>query len=1146
MIVNIQIGHAFVVLAAFLAVISGMQYLKYRTPITRCAGLFLFCLAGELFSFSFLLIKDPTTSVLFWQIMQAIFFFSFVVFWSMFIIGMAGFSKKANWWIVISIFCTSAIAILVFQGEPLPVHSPFGLLTNMPPSFFNLPEALGQPGRYVVGLFYGIGTVCSIFLLRYLLNSEVKFRNLILPLFIGNIFFYAVSIFEHVGIDPFLPFHLTQLALIFLSCLIFLFAVVWRFGGILPISRESVFEGLHDAVLLLDWQNCIIDVNQSAQNILGVKRSDVIRKPLSMFWPLGERLIKANPGKEFISEECMFTLDEQEFTFGVNITNLLGVNQSSMGSLVVLRNITSRDRMEVVLSEQSSEIQRTNAILATLAEVNINIHHSTDLTEINAVLGDGFKKLGLICCIVQFDPGSDELTIKYISSKPEVFARIEKLIGKNVIGLQLDRNQFARLYRILDLNKIKLKKVYPSFLAETPGKISTRLLMQAIKMLGVEMDGAILALPLVTRKNALGVICVWGGEIRESDVVPFRLFADQIANVMDRAALYEKEIQRSTELSRVNNLTIALSEVASVISATENSKIVLNTLGRELKKAGLDCVVGRIDMRQEAAYLSYLSFNSELIQGIEKLIGLKLENFAVPRKYWPGSKIIEDQEPAWYSGARQIFGRLFTKIPKKAVSKALDLLNVHDEDFVCFLPLIQKKETVGVLAIWGPELREEDDAILSVFSSQVASIIQNISSLEHQVQKADELKRTNAMIIALSRVAAQLDTMSDLNQVFTTLGEELLTVQISCMVGVLNDTKDNLFIEHVSLLPAVVKSAQKMGTFWPDHIAIPRRLWPAEKVVSNGVPFWDTDPVGSARRMFPFVPKIAFEKAFEFSGIDSDGQICYLPMINNEDVIGVLAMWGANLKHADLPALSVFANQVAISVNNIRLYNQAQKEIDDRKLAEARIRETLEEKEILLKEVHHRVKNNLQVISSLLNLQLSETSDEETADILLESQNRVRSMALIHEKLYQSSDLARIDLNEYLHSLVNSLTQTYRNQSEPIAVKVKSDDIALTLDTAIPCGLIVNELVSNSLKYAFPEGISGKVDVSCREIGKDRYRLSIQDNGIGLPDGFDVKSVSSLGLKLVVSLVRQIDGEFRIDGKRGTLFDIEFSEVKTV
>jgi PAS domain S-box-containing protein len=214
-------------------------------------------------------------------------------------------------------------------------------------------------------------------------------------------------------------------------------------------------------------------------------------------------------------------------------------------------------------------------------------------------------------------------------------------------------------------------------------------------------------------------------------------------------------------------------------------------------------------------------------------------------------------------------------------------------------------------------------------------------------------------------------------------------------------------------------------------------------------------------------------------------------------------------------------------------------DITKRKTAEDLLHASLKEKEVLIKEIHHRVKNNLQVISSLLNLQSNSIDNKETRELVRESQNRVRSMALIHERLYQSENLARINLGEYLRNLTRDLFRSYGVGG--ITLKLEAEEIPLDVDSAIPCGLIVNELVSNALKYAFPGGKSGEVEVKFAELGRDKYVLSVSDNGTGLPPGFDIKTVKSLGLQLLNMLVRQLHGTLDVVSDGGTTFMITFS-----
>ncbi len=219
-------------------------------------------------------------------------------------------------------------------------------------------------------------------------------------------------------------------------------------------------------------------------------------------------------------------------------------------------------------------------------------------------------------------------------------------------------------------------------------------------------------------------------------------------------------------------------------------------------------------------------------------------------------------------------------------------------------------------------------------------------------------------------------------------------------------------------------------------------------------------------------------------------------------------------------------------------------DISSHRKSEDDIRASLKEKEILLQEIHHRVKNNMQIISSLLNLQKRYVDGDEVAlDVLKESQNRVTSMAMIHEKLYQSNDFMHINIGNYVENLVTDLFYSYAIPKSKIIPIVDSDEIQLNIETSIPCGLIISELVSNSLKYAFPNERTGEIRLSIK-VEDDGYHLTVSDNGIGLPENFDFKNTESLGLELVNNLVDQIDGTIKLDSSSGTKFNIKFQELE--
>lgn len=284
-----------------------------------------------------------------------------------------------------------------------------------------------------------------------------------------------------------------------------------------------------------------------------------------------------------------------------------------------------------------------------------------------------------------------------------------------------------------------------------------------------------------------------------------------------------------------------------------------------------------------------------------------------------------------------------------------------------------------------------------------------------------------------------------------------------------------------------------------------------------------------------------------------------VPVIAKGALVGLLAVGqrlsGADYADDDRLVLMTLANQTAIAVENARLYAAAQHQLAERQRAEARTLESLHEKEVLLREIHHRVKNNLQVIYSLLSLQSQYASDETTLEVLRDSQNRIRSMALIHEKLYQSANLADIDFGEYLRTLTAHLHRSYATSDRNIHLVVSTAPIRLPLDVALPCALIASELISNALKHAFVGRSEGVLRIAIQVDERGMVTLEVADDGVGMPvaavtaetsDDAGARSQATLGMQLVRGLVRQLDGAMTLTNGCGTRFVISFRAVGNV
>lgn len=240
--------------------------------------------------------------------------------------------------------------------------------------------------------------------------------------------------------------------------------------------------------------------------------------------------------------------------------------------------------------------------------------------------------------------------------------------------------------------------------------------------------------------------------------------------------------------------------------------------------------------------------------------------------------------------------------------------------------------------------------------------------------------------------------------------------------------------------------------------------------------------------------------------------------------------------------LETFLSPIFLEDGIVKEVSCISHEITEKKEIENQIRQSLKEKEVLLKEVHHRVKNNLQVISSILNLQSSYVQDDKTLSILRESQNRIKSMSFIHESLYQTKNFSSINFSEYIINLSNNLFHSYQIFDNFIELKFDIEQVELNLDQAIPCGLIVNEIITNAMKYAFVGKKEGQIFISIKE-KKETIELKIEDDGVGLPKGFNHEKTASLGLQLVVTLIEQLDGKLTLESKNGTKYLITFDKL---
>jgi len=401
-----------------------------------------------------------------------------------------------------------------------------------------------------------------------------------------------------------------------------------------------------------------------------------------------------------------------------------------------------------------------------------------------------------------------------------------------------------------------------------------------------------------------------------------------------------------------------------------------------------------------------------------------------------------------------------------------------------------------------------------IFSAEVSSSLFEASGkmyIQGIVRDISDQKRARQIQSVLFNITEATGSAKDL--------DELLKV-IHSQLGTLIDTTNfyvAMYDENSGLysFPYIVDELEEDDTFTPQELK--KSL--TDYVRRTGLPLLVDENTHQ---------NLIESDEVELVGIESKVWIG-APLKTPGSVIGVVVVQSYNddtiYSESDMELLSYISDHIAMAIH--------------RKRVDEQIKSSLKEKDVLLKEIHHRVKNNMQIISSLLRLQSKDIQDEITQKIFDVSQNRIRSIALIHETLYQSEDLGHIDFSRYIQKLATHLISIYRPVGQGVELNLEVKNVFLDINKAIPCGLIINELVSNSLKHAFPGNRTGEIHIIL-EAEDGKYKLQVKDTGIGFPEEIDFKETESLGLQIVNDLVMQLDGKIQLMRKGGTIFCVAF------
>ncbi len=435
---------------------------------------------------------------------------------------------------------------------------------------------------------------------------------------------------------------------------------------------------------------------------------------------------------------------------------------------------------------------------------------------------------------------------------------------------------------------------------------------------------------------------------------------------------------------------------------------------------------------------------------------------------------------------------------------------------VMIVPLAARGRTLGVMSFISTELGRhydaDDLALAEELGRRGAMAVDNARLYQAEQQARQAAERAAERTAGLQAVTAAFSEALTPAHVTGVVIEQLARLGASAgSVALLDPAGQTLeVVSHVGYAEPVIEAWRR----FPLNAPVPL----AEAARTRRPVFIEDTEMLKAR-----FPELATQRVVTYQAQAA------LPLIVEGRVLGGLGLSFSQpqcFQAEDQAFLLALARQCAQALERARLYE-----------AERLARE---EKEVLLREVHHRVKNNLQAVTNLLYLQAATIPDEPIRQMFQETQDRIKSIALIHEKLYQTRDLARINFGDYISGLVGHLVSSYRIRSEEVGLKIEVEEIKLDVDTAIPLGIIINELVTNALKHAFPDGRNGEITVSLGRAGNNHVRLLVSDNGIGLPETVNVQNSPSLGLQLVSLLSTHMGGTVTLSKDNGTTFEIQF------
>jgi len=572
---------------------------------------------------------------------------------------------------------------------------------------------------------------------------------------------------------------------------------------------------------------------------------------------------------------------------------------------------------------------------------------------------------------------------------------------------------------------------------------------------------------------------------------------------------------RADRFSQSNRLIAVLSKIHAAFQSSEGIEHALDTLERELAQLGNKYFLALVESQSQDLVGRSTSMRTSMLSPLKKVTGLTPQDFRIPYEVWNTVERISSGKAYFVENPLEWATIAFPKLSKNILNRLIKIAGVTPNSPAIMVSLVVDERVLGLFVVWGTDIHQDNIPIISAFANHIASAFEKDRLFQATKKRLQEQ-------IALREAATIISSSLKIETVLGHIAEQLALAVDATSVNILG-------------IESETSAATVLAEYINEHAD------QQEEVPDRGRHNFESSDLTN------FIEMLKADHHSWESQVSEQferNSVLYIPFFAKDKLTAYAELWDNRGRRQFTPEEVILCKSIsqhaAMALENARLYEKSQLDIAERLQVEHEVKVSLIEKEVLLKEIHHRVKNNMQVISSLLSLQSQQFEDPDIQAIFHDCQSRVHSMALVHDKLYQSKSLSEINFAEYIHKLATDLFNTYRTEAGGVKLVLNTEYLTIDVETAIPCALIVNELLSNALKHAFPEQQNGQITIDLSLSLDNEVNLIVSDDGVGIPDDFDFSRSKSLGLNLVNALISQINGSIHFADTQGTKVEVCF------